>query len=242
MNLTRATAALTTALILIVGPTVNAGARNTVTAPRAKTTSTNYGSGLWGGPIGTPNEIGDPATADVAMYGDSITSRCRTDIAAALAVKGLTLYTWTWSGQNTHGIAAAIQAAPRLPPYVIVEAGTNDVFDPFTARPEIGQLADYLTETGPDWRWMDTYVGRAATEVDDARNSGQVNGLIHGIAGEDKIVRWVDALTAARGRGRALSYYLQDGVHPWAAAGTGHGDGCAFLASVVAGAIPGAAR
>lgn len=242
MNLKRAGAAFTTAAAITLGVAVPSTAVY-LPKPRLKAiTTTNYGSGLWGGPIGTPNEIGDPATADVAMYGDSITSRCRSDIAAALGAKGHTLYTWTWSGQNTHGVAAAIQAEAQLPPWVFVEAGTNDVFDPFTARAEITQLATYLNGTGRDWRWMDTYVGRPTTELDDARNSGQVNGLIHGTAGEARIIRWVDALTAARGRGRALSYYLQDGVHPWAAAGTGHGDGCAFLASVVAAAIPGAPR
>lgn len=241
MNLTRATAALTTALILIAGPAISAGARDTIYLPR-RTLATNYGSGLWGGPVDTPVETGDPTTADIALYGDSIANRCLSDIRPALEAKGYTLYTWTWSGQNTAGIADAIKAAPQLPGRVFVEAGANDVFDPFTARPQITQLAEYLTAAGVDWRWMDTYVGRPATLADDLRNSGQVNGLIHSAAGEDRIIRWVDALTAARGRGRAMSYYLQDGVHPWIDAGTGHGDGCLFLASVIAAAVPGAPR
>lgn len=236
MNLKRAGAALTTAAALTLGI---AAPSTAVYLPRPRV---NYGSGLWGGPLGSPNETGDPATADVALYGDSITSRCRTDLTAAFTAKGLTLYTWTWSGQNTRGIAAAIRAAVRLPQRVFVEAGTNDVFDPYAARSEITRLADYLTASGTSWRWVDTYVRRPATEAADARNSGQVNSFIHATAGDARVVRWSDALTAARGRGRLLSYYLQDGVHPWAAAGTGHGDGCAFLAAVVAATIPGATR
>ena len=241
MNLTRATAALTTALILTIGPAINAGARDTVYLPR-RTTATNYGSGLWGGPVGSPAQTGDPTTASIALYGDSTANRCLSDIRPALEAKGYTLYTWTWSGQNTAGIAAAVESAPRLPARVFLVAGTNDVFDPFTARAAITELAQYLTEAGVDWRWTDTYVGRPTTLADDLRNSGQVNGIIHSAAGEARIVRWVDALTSARGRGRAMSYYLQDGVHPWIDAGTGHGDGCAFLASVLAAAVPGAPR
>lgn len=238
LTLKHAAAALTAAtLIALTAAPVDAD--QTV---RAKTTAVDYGSGAWGGPIGSPVTTGDLATADVALFGDSIGNRCATAIRTALAAKGLTLYTWTWSGQNTQGITDAVIASPRLPPRTIVEVGANDVFAPAAARAQISRAANYLTETGTSWYWMDTYVGRPATPVDDARNSGQVNGLIHGIVGEDKVIRWVDALTAARGRGRALSYYLQDGVHPWASAGTGHGDGCAFLAATIAGAIPAAAR
>jgi hypothetical protein len=238
MTLTRATAALFTAITIILGPALAADSLT----PRAKLTATNYGSGLWGGPVGSPAQTGDPQTADVALYGDSIANRCVSDIRPAIEAKGYSLYTWTWSGQNTAGISNAVQSAPRLPARTILVAGTNDVFDPFAVRPQISALANYLTEVGTDWRWMDTYVGRPATLADDLRNSGQVNGLIHGIVGEDRIVRWVDALTAARGRGRAMNYYLQDGVHPWIDAGTGHGDGCAFLASVIASTLPASPR
>jgi hypothetical protein len=237
MNLTRAAAALAAATAVALGITTPAGANHQAT-PRAVTAPIDYGSGIWGGPVGSPSETGDLATADVALFGDSIGARCRTAIAAALAAKGLTTYTWTYSGQNTRGIVDGIMSAPRLPGVVIVEAGTNDVFDPFAASAEVSRAANYLTETGVRWHWIDTYVGRPATLADDVRNSGQVSAVVHGVVGEERIIRWVDALTAARGRGRPLSYYLQDGVHPWAAAGTGHGDGCAFLAAVIAGELP----
>ncbi|MET9313813.1 SGNH/GDSL hydrolase family protein [Kribbella sp. NPDC003505] len=234
MNLKRAGAAFTTATALTLGIATPTTA---VYLPRPRI---NYGSGYWGGPLGAPNETGDPTTADIAIFGDSITSRCRADLTTALTAKGHTVYTWSWSGQNTRGIAAAIRSAEHLPSRVIVEAGTNDLFDPPAARSPITQLAADLTAAGTDWRWVDTYVRRPATATADTRNSGQVNSYIHAAAGESRVVRWADALTAAQNRGRALSYYLQDGVHPWTAAGTGHADGCAFLAAVVAQAVPGA--
>jgi hypothetical protein len=75
-------------------------------------------------------------------------------------------------------------------------------------------------------------VGRPAYLASDIRNSGQVNAAIY--ASNPNVIGWTPALTSAVGRGRPLSYYLQDGVHPWAAAGTGHGNGCAYWAGVIA--------
>lgn len=241
MHWKRAGAALIAATAITLTTGTPSDAQHTA-APKAKATAIDYGSGPWGGPIGTAAQTGDPATASVFLYGDSIGARCTPDIRTALAAKGHTLYTYTWPSQNTQGLVNAMMSAPRLGPEVIMQAGTNDVFNPFAATAQVARGADYLTETGSDWHWMDSYVGRPAYLVDDVRNSGQVSAQIHGVVGEAKVVRWVDALTAARGRGRALSYYLQDGVHPWAAAGTGHADGCAFLAAVVSAAIPDAPR
>ena len=201
---------------------------------RGTATAVDYGSGTWGGP-GAVARYGDPATAAVLMVGDSITARCIPQLTAAFEARGKTLAVIAQSGQNTAGLATLIESELRIPADVVMEAGTNDVFDPFAMPTQVARVVQYVQDTGARLHWVDTYVGRPAYDVDDARNSGQVNGAIWAAA--PHVISSVGALTAARGRGRALSYYLQDGVHYWTAAGTGHGDGCAFYAVTVAGGV-----
>jgi hypothetical protein len=194
----------------------------------------NYGSGLWAGP-GSIVRVGNPATATDLMVGDSITARCASKLVAAFTARGRTLAVIAQSGQNTQGLAALLMAEPRLPGRVVFFGGANDVFNPFGFAPWFGKVVTYTQDAGATLYAVDTYVGRPATAVDDARNSGQVNQAIYQAA--PHVISTVAALTAARGRGRPLSYYLQDGVHYWTAAGTGHGDGCAFLAATVADGV-----
>lgn len=231
----RATAALiaATATLALTAP---ADADHTVTQPRK--TTTNYGSGTWTGPIGSPTQTGNIHTAAVALYGDSISNRCTPDIRTALAAEGKTLYTFTWPSQNIAGLTDAMTTAIRQPPDVIMAAGTNDAFNPFAAPAAIARAKAFLNQTDSELYWVDTYVGRPAYLADDVRNSGQVNAAITAAIAPDHVIGWLPALTAARGRGRPSSYYLQDGVHPWISAGTNHGDGCAFLAAIIAGALP----
>lgn len=194
----------------------------------ARASSVDYGSGAWGGPVGSPVRTGDPASSDVLLVGDSIGQRCTTDTRTALAAKGLTLATVTQSGQNTAGLLALLQATPNPPHKLLMEAGTNDVFDPFAMPGQVAAVLNWAASNGIEVYWVDTYVGRSTTTVDDVRNSGQVNEAIASAVSTDHRVKWVEALTAARGRGRALSYYLADGVHPSVT------PGCPFYAATVA--------
>jgi hypothetical protein len=194
----------------------------------ATTASTDYGSGAWGGPVSAPVRTGDPATSDVLLVGDSIGQRCTADIRSALAAKGLTLATVTQSGQNTAGLFQLLQATPHPSAKVLMEAGTNDVFEPFAMPGQVAAVMNWAASNGLEVYWADTYVGRSATVVDDVRNSGQVNEAIASAVSTSHRVKWVEALTAARGRGRALSYYLADGVHPSVT------PGCPFYAATVA--------
>lgn len=233
-------AAVTVAQTVTAAPTSSAG--STDHAPRRTLgtrapLATDYGSGIWGGPVSAVSRTGDPATANVLLMGDSIGNRCTTDIRSALAAKGLTLATITQSGQNTAGLVSLLQAEPAVSHRIIMEAGTNDVFDPFAMPGMTAATLTWASDHGVEIFWADTYVGRAATLDDDLRNSGQVNMAISSAVSTANRIKWVDALTAAVGRGRALSYYVQDGVHPWADAGTGHGDGCAFYAAGVAAVL-----
>lgn len=237
MNVLRRTvsALLTTAVLAVAPALAPAKAEVAISTPIAP--RVNYGSGYWGGVVGGPVETGNIQTADVALYGDSIASRCGAYLRTALAAKGKTLYTYTWSGQNTKGLFDAALSALRQPPTVIMAAGTNDVFQPPLVGPQIAKAKSYAAEAGTHLMWVDTYVGRSTYLAADVRNSGWVNGQIYSQIGQGDVIGWNAALGYAVGRGRALSYYLQDGVHPWATAGTGHGNGCSFWAGVIAAGV-----
>jgi hypothetical protein len=231
---TRLIAGLICLVVGIAGLFYVNNARAATAATSTVTSTINYGSGLWAGP-GSIVRVGNPATATDLMVGDSITARCAPKLVAAFAAKGRTLAVIAQSGQNIAGLAALLMAETKVPGRVVFAGGANDVFNPFAVPAQVGKVVTWVQDSGAELYMVDTYVGRPATAVDDARNSGQVNGAIYAVA--PHIISAVDALTAARGRGRALSYYLQDGVHYWTAAGTGHGDGCAFLAGTVAGGV-----
>lgn len=189
----------------------------------------DYGSGLWAGTTSPVRRINDPATADRLIVGDSIVDRCASDLVAAFAAKGETLAVISQPSQDAAGLYALLSAAPATPLKIHFAGGTNNVFDPFSARQAIADVKQWSITNGVDVRLVDTYVARTATAAHDLRNSGQVNGYLY--ASGLPVISMVEQLTAAVGRGRALSYYLQDAVHYWVDAGTGHGDGCAFYAA-----------
>lgn len=204
-------------------------ARAKLAARRA--TTVDYGSGLWAGTTSPVRRIGDPAAADVLMVGDSITDRCNADLTAAFVAKGKTLAIISQPGQNAAGLYLLLSALDNTAPQVIFAGGTNDVFNPFGARPTVADVKLWAQTTGTSVHLVDTYVGRTATVTHDLRNSGQVNGYLYGSG--LPVISPVEALTSAVGRGRPVNYYVQDGVHYWADAATGHGDGCAFYAATI---------
>ena len=180
--------------------------------------------------------IQDPGWASSSlkwgMVGDSITYRCAADLRAAFAAKGVSLAIRANSGADMNAINNWLESLTYMPDHIIVAGGTNNVFDPFSMAAQVTRTKAAIG-LATELVWVDTYVGRTATLADDIRNSGQVNSAINTAVPADHVVDWVANLTSTRGRGLALSYYLQDGVHPWVDAGTGHGDGCANYAAVV---------
>lgn len=212
---------------------IPAGHADAAVKPKPKIVSTiNYGSGLWTGTTSPVVRTGDPATADYTLFGDSIVVRCTADIRTALTAKGKTLATIAQSSQNAGGLVDLLIAEPSISGKVVMEAGTNSVFDPLSMPAQIARAK----ATGHELYWGDTYVGRPATINADLRNSGWVNNYIYSAIPFDHVIKWQPALGAAVGRGGGsddmINNYLQDGVHPWLNAGTGHGDGCAFFAAV----------
>lgn len=239
--------AVLTATTLIALTAAPADARHATTAATATTqAAVNYGSGTWGGVATTKAVSGDLNTADVELLGDSVTVRCNPAIVAALAAKGLTVAVRAQSGQQTRNMVDQLTSQTKTPGDVVIVGGSNDIFNPPAVAAQVARAVEFTTGAGVKLRWVDTQVARAsqtyAIQYADLRNSGWVNNQIHqGLPAAD-VIGWNAAIGAAIGRGRPLTYYLQDGVHPWAAAGPGHGDGCAFLGAVIAGAIPAAAR
>ena len=198
---------------------------------------TDYGSGIYPGP--TTSAIQDAGWADPALkwgfLGDSITYRAAPRLRAAFAQAGETSFAVrAHSGQNWAGSLTWLDSLTYLPDRLVIALGANDVQNPFGVPAQLARLSAILAGTGTELFLMDTYVNRPAYPNHDLRNSGQVNGYLRQFIGDDThMIDWVAALTAAVGRGLPVTYYIQDGVHPWVDAGDGHGDGTAFLAATV---------
>lgn len=227
--------------LMAVPVPAEAGSTTTAVTQR-RSTPPNYGSGVWTGTTSPVVRSGDPVTADVLLVGDSIGQRCTADTRTALAAEGKSLATITQSSQNAEGLVTLLLAEPTVPTKVYLEAGTNSVFNPPEMAAQIARVQNWAADNGVTIYWGDTYVGRPATPTADARNSGWVNAFIYSAVPYDHVIKWQAAIAAAVGRGGGaspgmLEYYIQDGVHPWSNAGTGHGDGCAFFGAVVAGGI-----
>lgn len=206
----------------------------------------DYGSGALGDWSTLQHgETGDWSTADVGIYGDSITTRGKNALATALSGIGATLATNYWSGRPTTpavdsllGKAADLEAQGKTLPRIIVMAcGTNDFSQPMVLGPQIQRVKDAALENNgmQHLLWVDIHLCRTGlslqTQVYDERNTCLLNNQIHDAFDVDHIVDWNRWLNY-----RGTSYppmYLEDGVHPWVGAGTGHGDGTAFWADIL---------
>lgn len=210
----------------------------------------DYGSGTLGDWSGLSHgETGSWATADVGIFGDSITSRGKTALGLALAAMSTpgTLATNYWSGRPTAptvdallGKAAALGEGETLPKRILMACGANDIFQPMVMAEQIQRVKDaHLENNGVEHLlWVDVQVCRTSvstqTQVYDQRNTGLVNNQIHHAFDLDHIVDWNRWLCY---RGTAyVPQYLEDGVHPWVSAGAtpyNHSNGVNFWADVL---------
>lgn len=243
--LRRAVSLLLTAAVITIAPVIRAdGAIRRAAAPTQVTASTatvNYGSGTWGGVASSKVVVGSLDTADVELFGDSVTVRCYSAIVKAFSAKGLSVAVRAQSGQQARNMVDQLTAQIRTPGLVVVVGGSNDIFNPPAVAGQVARALEFTTGAGVKLLWADTQVARAsqtyAVQYADLRNSGWVNNQIHQGLPPADIIQWNAAIGTAVGRGRPLTYYLQDGVHPWLGAGAGHADGCAFLAAVIVGSV-----
>ncbi|TCO18065.1 hypothetical protein EV652_11693 [Kribbella steppae] len=220
MKHARILATAATAVALFVGTSVPAQA--------------DFGSGTLGNWQAMSHGIvGSWSTADVGVVGDSITTRCYRSLGTLVARQGETLAVNYWSGRPTAPTVDWILAQPRLPRVLVVQSGSNDIFDPRPVSAQVARLKARLP-AGTILLWVDVQVSRtrypAAVQLADQRNSMWVNNQLRENLPKAQIIPWSWWLASNPGR---IGYYLQDGVHPWTVAGSGHGDGCAFWAVVM---------
>lgn len=193
--------------------------------------ATDYGSGVAGGPVGSPvlSTVPYTAVSDVMILGDSITMRGYKELAAALPGKRLAVN--AWSGRNTRdaidSLFAQMQAGLKLPPVLIMATGANDVFDPPAFTAQVKRLLAGVP--GTKVYWLDVQVSRPKTAVADQRNSEQVNRAIwQGCTDPCTVISWASFLAEKPAR---LTWYLDaGGVHPNAA-------GTKAWAALIAGSL-----
>src|SRR4051812_31113893 len=104
----------------------------------------DFGSGPIGAWTTLTHGIDGPAldVADVLIVGDSITTRGKDELRAALAIEGKTLAANYWNGRPTTPAVDYVLSATVLPPVLIMACGSNDVYTPTVMESQIHRLAD----------------------------------------------------------------------------------------------------
>lgn len=236
LRLTGLAAAFAAMLGVLFSDPGHAGAQQATTAAYARTvssTTTDYGSGPLGNwqslTHGTVGDIlgeqydGTPA-ADVLIVGDSITTRTYADLLARIRATGHTAAVNYWSGRPTAPAVDWVLSLSTKPKVLVMAMGSNDVTNPTVMATQIKRLKAGLPST-TKLLWVDVFVCRSAYATADMRNSMAVNQQIYEQLGDDAVIGWAELFWSAPWR---ITWYLQDGVHPWIGAGSGHGDGVAF--------------
>lgn len=180
----------------------------------------DYGSGPIGAWTGNPHgyEGASLDVADVLIVGDSITTRGKEELTAALAVEGKTLGVAYWSGRPTTPAVDYVLSATVLPPYLIMACGSNDVFTPPVMEAQIHRLVDVTLPGVQHLLWVDVQVSRPAFALADQRNSGYINNQIRNVLPKSHVIPWSEWFAANPAR---LGQYLDSGgVHPINGVGT----------------------
>lgn len=202
---------------------------------------TDYGSGALGDYSKMQHAVSTNwAEARVGFLGDSTGNRGRTKLGSMLMAEFGTGLAWDcWSGCPMAPLIDDLLERNVWPEILLIGLGTNNFVDPPSAAAQIRRVLDAAPET-TTVVWIDTYVARAgqtvAVQLHDMRNSGWVNAQIHAALPQNQIVHWNAALGYAVGRGRAVNYYVEDGVHQWQSAGAtpwSHANGVDFWAEIV---------
>lgn len=228
--------ALVALLFLIPSPDADAATVPTTSSKAVK--KMTYGSGTLG-PLGARIRNGDMATADVAIFGDSITGRGYLELKNFLAASGgHTLATDAQGSRPITGTVDALLEYPQLPPIVIMAAGTNDIFAPPVVGAQVDRAKAILE--GKTLLWINVQACRTgasydtATRIADQRNTGWVNAQIASRLPASQIIDWNVNFASKPER---IGWYLQDGVHPWAGVSPAGYDGTAHWRAVIMGKL-----
>lgn len=200
---------------------------------------TDYGSGTLGAKL-TRSTSANWTAPRVGFLGDSTGNRGKVKLAAMLQAEFATDLAYDcWSGCDIAPLVDDLLERNVWPDLLLVGLGTNNIFDPPSVAAQIQRVLDAAPAT-TTVVWINTYTARAAqtatVQLHDLRNSSWVNSQIHAALPKNQVVDWNAALGYAVGRGRQISYYLEDGIHQWQAAGTTpytHGNGVDFWAETV---------
>ena len=196
---------------------------------------TDYGSGLLGDWTTYSHATSSNwDTATVGIVGDSITTRGCDELSTALTTEfGVALAYDYWSSRPTTPAVDALLARGLWPSVLAMAPGANDIYNPPVMAAQIARVKAACPPT-THLLWVDVQVCRTsqttAVQIADQRNTNWVNNQIWGSG--VKVVPWSYWLASSSMGGR-LSYYLQDGVHPYDTPVAGKGDGTAFWAEVL---------
>lgn len=204
----------------------DAAARQTTQVQQAYAeTVTDYGSGTLGdwkslthGVIGDilDTQYDGTPQADVLVMGDSITTRGYSALIPLITGAGHTIAVNYWSGRPTAPAVDWVLSLSTKPKLVVMATGSNDVMNPIVMTAQIRRLKAGLPST-TTLLWVDVQVCRPAYAVADQRNSMAVNQQIYEEMGDAGVIGWAELFWSAPWR---LTYYLQDGVHPYIGKGT----------------------
>lgn len=168
--------------------------------------------------------LGNFATADVGLVGDSITNLGKSDFTAAVSLLGKTAAVDYWSSRASTPAITTTLSRSVLPRIMVMACGTNDIFQPTGMTAQIARMSPaVLSAKGCEHLfWVDVHCCRTKvplqTQIYDERNTGLVNNQIHDSIEKDHVIPWNWTINY---RGITWpGYYLQDGVHPKPGLGT----------------------
>ncbi|WP_328328872.1 hypothetical protein OHA70_04625 [Kribbella sp. NBC_00382] len=155
-------------------------------------------------------------TDGVFMFGDSLGVAGGPVLAERLMARthdGLAMD--AWSGRPTAPAADALALWARtygLPGRILIETGSNDIFDPPVITAQIDRVLQIVGRTRTVI-WVNVWVARRSTTAADRRNSAWVNRQLAAATRRHsnlQLVHWAEFIAADPKRERR---YLRDGVH-----------------------------
>lgn len=154
--------------------------------------------------------------ATVWFFGDSIGNGGKATLKTQVEATGNTIVFDTWSCRPTAPAVDALEsrlasAVFRKPSLVLMECGTNNIYDPPAMLAQVQRTVDLCEAHGVELIWIDTFAMRPGFELADLMNCAWVNEAIHQNVPASRIIRWHRWFASNKGR---IAARLADGVHP----------------------------
>jgi hypothetical protein len=155
-------------------------------------------------------------TDGVFMFGDSLGVAGGPVLAERLVARthdALAMH--NWSGQPTAPAADALAGWARiygLPGRILMETGSNDIFNPPAVAAQIDRVMGIVGRTRTVI-WVNVWVARRRTATADRSNSAKINRQLTAATRRHsnlQLVHWAEFVAADPRRERR---YLRDGIH-----------------------------